>query len=97
MIEKDSIGVCKLKDVLINELVGMSGSILIAISMMFKTTTDKGVKWLRIFNLLGSIVFVIYGIMLPAYSTIILNAVCVVLNIVGLVKICQKIKKENNE
>ena len=97
MIEKDSIGVYKLKDVLINELVGMSGSILIAISMMFKTTTDKGVKWLRIFNLLGSIVFVVYGIMLPAYSTIILNAVCVVLNIVGLVKICQKIRKENSK
>lgn len=82
---------------MINELVGMSGSVLIAISMMFKTTTDKGVKWLRIFNLLGSIVFVIYGIMLPAYSTIILNAVCVVLNIVGLVKICRKIKKENSK
>lgn len=86
-----------MENVLINELVGMSGSVLIAISMMFKTTTDKGVKWLRIFNLLGSIVFVIYGIMLPAYSTIILNAVCVVLNIVGLVKICQKIKKENSK
>lgn len=97
MIEKDSMGVCKLEDVLINELVGMSGSVLIAISMMFKTTTDKGVKLLRIFNLLGSIVFVIYGIMLPAYSTIILNAVCVVLNVVGLVKICQKIKKEKNK
>lgn len=97
IVEKDSIGVCKLEDVLIKELVGMSGSILIAISMMFKTTTDKGVKWLRIFNLLGSIVFVIYGIILPAYSTIILNAVCVVLNIVGLVKICQKIKEGNNK
>ena len=97
MIEKDSMGVCKLEDVLINEFVGISGSILIAISMMFKTTTDKGVKWLRMFNLLGSIVFVVYGIMLPAYSTIILNTVCVVLNIVGLAKICQKIKEQNNK
>ena len=81
-----------MEDILINEIVGVLGSILIAISMMFKTTTDKGVMWLRIFNLIGSIVFVIYGILLPAYSTIILNCICVVLNIVGLVKIVQKIK-----
>ena len=86
-----------MEDVLIKELVGMSGSVLIAISMMFKTTTDKGVKWLRIFNLLGSIVFVVYGIMLPAYSTIILNLVCVVLNVKGLVNIIQKIRKSKNK
>lgn len=81
-------------ETLINEIVGMSGSVLVAISMMCKTTTDKGVFWLRILNLLGSIVFVAYGIMLPkpAYSTIVLNCICVVLNIVGLVKIIRKIK-----
>lgn len=79
-------------EVLINEIVGISGSVLVAISMMCKTTTDKGVFWLRVLNLLGSVVFVAYGILLPAYSTIILNAICVVLNIVGLVKIIRKIK-----
>lgn len=82
-----------MEDILINEIVGVLGSILIAISMMFKTTTDRGVMWLRIFNLIGSIVFVIYGILLPAYSTIILNCICVILNIIGLIKIVQKIKE----
>lgn len=86
-----------MNEVLVNELVGITGSALIAISMMFKTTTDNGVKWLRIFNLIGSIVFVIYGIMLPAYSTIILNLVCVVLNVKGLVNIIQKIRKSKNK
>lgn len=81
-----------MNEILLNEIVGISGSILIAISMVFKTTTDKGVMYLRIFNLLGSIVFVVYGFMLPAYSTIVLNCMCVVLNIVGLVKIIRKIK-----
>ena len=80
-------------ELLLNELVGTSGSILIAISMVFKTTTDRGVMFLRIFNLLGSIVFVVYGALLPAYSTIVLNCVCVVLNIIGLVKIVQKIRR----
>lgn len=86
-----------MNEILLNEIVGISGSILIAISMVFKTTTDKGVMYLRIFNLLGSIVFVVYGFMLPAYSTIVLNCVCVVLNIVGLVKIIQKIRKERRK
>lgn len=86
-----------MNDILLNEIVGISGSILIAISMVFKTTTDKGVMYLRIFNLLGSIVFVVYGLMLPAYSTIVLNCICVVLNIVGLVKIIQKIRKEKRK
>ena len=81
-----------MNEILLNEIVGISGSILIAISMVFKTTTDKGVMYLRIFNLLGSIVFVVYGFMLPAYSTILLNCICVVLNIVGLIKIIRKIK-----
>ena len=80
-----------------NEIVGISGSVLIAISMVFKTTTDKGVMYLHIFNLLGSIVFVVYGLMLPAYSTIVLNCICVVLNIVGVVKIIQKIRKERHK
>lgn len=82
-------------DVLINELVGITGSILISISMMFKTTTDKGVKWLRIFNLLGSIVFLIYGILLPAYSTIILNSICIFLNVKELISIIRKINKKH--
>ena len=82
-----------MNEVLINELVGISGSILIAISMVFKTTTDKGVMFLRIFNLLGSIVFVAYGAMLPAFSTLVLNGICIVLNIIGLVKIVQKIRR----
>ena len=86
-----------MNDVILNEIVGISGSILIAISMVFKTETDRGVMLLRIFNLLGSIVFVVYGFMLPAYSTIILNFVCVILNIVGLVKIIKKIKNNKRE
>lgn len=86
-----------MSELLIRELVGISGSVLVAISMMFKTTTDKGVMWLRIFNLLGSIVFVAYGILLVAYSTIILNGLCIILNTIGLIKIIQKIRKNKLE
>lgn len=82
-----------MNELLIKEIVGMTGSILVAISMMCKTTTDRGVMWLRIFNLIGSLIFVVYGIMLPAYSTIILNCICVVLNAVGLINIIKKMRR----
>ena len=74
------------------EVVGIIGSILVVISMMFKTTTDKGVLLLRIFNLMGSIVFVVYGVLLPAYSTVVLNLICVVLNTIGIVGTAKKIR-----
>ena len=86
-----------MNELLLKEIVGMTGSILVAISMMCKTTTDKGVMWLRIFNLIGSLIFVVYGIMLPAYSTIILNCICVVLNTVGLINIIKKIKTSKKD
>lgn len=85
-----------MNSVLINEIVGISGSVLVVISMMFKTTTDKGVLLLRIFNLLGSIIFIAYGVLLNAYSTIVLNSLCVVLNIIGIVSIVKKIKSGHN-
>lgn len=86
-----------MNNVLINEVVGISGSVLVAISMMCKTTTDKGVMWLRVFNLIGSIIFVVYGFLLTAYSTIILNCICIVLNIIGLVNIVKKMRGTKSE
>lgn len=85
-----------MNSVLLNEIVGISGSVLVVISMMFKTTTDKGVLLLRIFNLLGSIIFIAYGVLLNAYSTIVLNSLCVVLNIIGIVSIVKKINSGHN-
>ena len=57
-----------MNDTLFKEVVGIIGSILVVISMMFKTTTDKGVLLLRIFNLMGSIVFVVYGLSPTKYN-----------------------------
>lgn len=81
-----------MNDTLFKEVVGIIGSVLVVISMMFKTTTDKGVLLLRIFNLMGSIVFVVYGVLLPAYSTVVLNLICVVLNTIGIVGTAKKIR-----
>ena len=75
------------------ELVGIFATVIILIAMSIKTTTYKGDVWMRIINLIGSVVFVVYGVLLPAISTAILNAALVVVNIVHLVIL----KKEHNK
>lgn len=67
------------------ELIGLSGSLLILISMLYKSTTRKGNIAMRVWNMIGSIFFVIYGFLLPAYSTIILNVIMIILHIYHIV------------
>lgn len=67
------------------ELIGLSGSLLILVSMLYKSNTRRGNIAMRVWNLLGSIIFVVYGCLLPAYSTIILNVVMIILHIYHLI------------
>lgn len=65
---------------MIIEAIGIVGTLAILVSMCFKTTTFKATLWLRILNLAGSVLFVVYGALLPAISTAILNAVLIFVN-----------------
>ena len=62
------------------EYLGIAGTIAILVSMCFKTSSFKTALWLRILNLMGSILFVVYGALLPAISTAVLNAALIVVN-----------------
>lgn len=66
---------------LVTELIGASGSILILVSMLYKTNTYRGAFFLRLINAIGSVVFVVYGFMLTAPSTIVLNVFAVIINV----------------
>ena len=68
------------------EIVGIVASLFVVISMCFKTTLFKGTIIMRIINGLGSIVFVVYGALLPAIATLITNACVFVINLFYLVK-----------
>lgn len=76
------------------ELIGLVGSILIVFSMIFKTTNFKGTILMRIINSVGSIFFIIYGFLLPAYSSALTNSILLVLNIIYLII---EIKSHNKE
>ena len=76
------------------EIVGIIASLFIVVSMCFKTTAFKGTIIMRIINGLGSIVFVVYGVLLPALATLITNACAFVINLFYLVKEIRDHKRE---
>lgn len=77
------------------EYIGLAASLFIVASMCFPTHTKKATLMLRILNLIGSAVFLAYGILLPAISTAVLNGVNVIVNTVQLVLLL--VKKPQDE
>lgn len=75
------------------EIIGIVATLLILVSMSFKTTTLKASILMRITNIIGSVVFVVYGCLLPAISTAILNGVLVFVNSYHLIVLIKENKK----
>ncbi len=67
------------------ELLGYLASILIAISLMMRSLNK-----LRIINLVGSLLFTVYGFIIGAYPVAVLNAFIVLVNVYYLQKAFKK-------
>lgn len=69
-------------------LLGLLASIVVLVSMCFNTRTRRGERLMRLLNLVGSILSVIYGIILgPAgFGMIILNGTLTFVNLFYLIK-----------
>lgn len=67
------------------EVIGTVASIFIFLSLCFKTRTFKGSMLLRVLNSIGCVVFIMYGCLLPAWSTAIANGLCLILNCIYIV------------
>ncbi len=80
------------------EIIGIVATLFVLVSMLFNTLSYKGSLWMRILNIAGSVVFVVYGVLLPAISTAVLNAVLIFVNGYHLIRLIKdnKNKKENN-
>lgn len=80
------------------EIIGIAATLFVLVSMLFNTLSYKGSLWMRILNIAGSVVFVVYGVLLPAISTAALNVVLIFVNGYHLIKLIKdnKNKKENN-
>lgn len=79
------------------EIVGWIGSVLDLISMCFKTSTIKSGLYLRIFNLVGTIILSIYGILLQTFSIAFLNIASSIVNIIHIINLCKIAKKKNDK
>lgn len=69
-------------------IVGLVASLIVLVSMCFNTRTKRGERLMRALNLIGSIMSVVYGIILgPAgFGMILLNGTLVFVNLFYLVK-----------
>jgi len=79
------------------EIIGIAATILILFSMLFKTTTIIGDIRMRTLNLIGSIVFVVYGCLLPAISTAVLNGGLVIINTYHLISLIREYKSNKKQ
>ena len=79
------------------EILGIFATLMILVSMSCKTMTFKSSVVMRITNIIGSVAFTVYGFILPAWSTGILNAVLIIVNTYHLVKLVMDNKKQNSE
>jgi len=73
------------------EWIGYLASILITISMLMKEIFK-----LRFINLMGCILFVIYGLIIGAYPVAIANAIIVFINLYYLYKLFREMNTKNN-
>lgn len=58
------------------ELIGIAGTILILIGFL-----SNSEKRIRIFDMIGSACFVMYGILIHAWSNILLNGILIIVHI----------------
>ncbi len=68
--------------------IGLLASIIVLVSMCFNTRTRRGELLMRSVNLVGSIVSVVYGLLLGPLGAgmILLNGVLVFVNLIYLIK-----------
>ena len=73
------------------ELIGFLGTVFVLVSFLM-----KDIKRVRFINIVGAALFVVYGILINAMSTWILNASLVIINVIYLIKDRNGINKDVN-
>lgn len=61
------------------ELIGLLGTAIILIAFLFNTE-----RQIRIYDMIGSVLFVVYGALIGSYSNVILNSVLILVHVVKL-------------
>lgn len=72
------------------EIIGLLGTVFVLISFLM-----KDVRKIRYVNIIGAVLFVVYGAIINAISTWVLNGALVIVHIVFLIK--DNKKRQTNE
>lgn len=62
-----------------NEIIGIAATIFIVIGFLF-----SGERKIRLLNIVGAMLYIVYGVLIGSASNIILNSVLMVIHIVKL-------------
>ena len=73
------------------EVIGILAGVFILTSLVFRSTTRKTEILMRILNSVGAVLFIVYGILFPAYSTAIINACILVVNVYNIIALLKRI------
>ena len=79
-------------DFLKNEWLGLLASAFILVSFLTTNQTKT-----RLINMVGCVIFVVYGFILPAYSTAFMNGALFIVHVVYLTKDFLKARKQKSE
>lgn len=63
------------------EVIGIAGTLFVLLSFLM-----KDIRKVRIINIVGAVLFVVYGLLIGALSTWLLNGILVIIHIVYLLK-----------
>lgn len=74
-----------IQNIMVREVFGVSASVFVLISMTMKSDSRKGNIRMRILNMIGSILFIVYGIWIGSFCTIFLNVICFATHIYYLI------------
>lgn len=76
-----------IQNVTLRETVGIFASGFILISMTVKSDSRSGNIRMRLLNLTGSALMILYGFWIGSFSTVLLNGICLITHIYYLVKL----------
>lgn len=71
------------------ELIGILGSVFVLISFLM-----KDILVIRIINIIGSVIFIVYGIIIGAMATWFVNAALIVVHIIYIIR---ELKNKKNK
>ena len=74
------------------DIIGYVASAVVLLSFLF-----KNIKIVRIVNIVGALFFVVYGLLLPTYPTMIMNLVLIFVHLYYLHVLSKQEKAVNND